>query len=111
MVTHRLIIDMAATLRRLDIPADLEAWLVDEYGWEAIDGLVKPHELIDAIEARCREYWDGALDATPRCEADLWMGRAETAKYMLRALGMEKAHLLDECARLARLLDENGIDY
>lgn len=108
MTLHHLLIDLTAKTRNLTVPADLEAWLLDEYGWEAIDDLMEPSDLMDAIEMHCRQYHDGELDVTPRSEADLWKDRAETAKFLLQGLEAEKHHLIEESERLMRLLDDNG---
>ena len=44
MTLHHLLIDLTAKTRNLTVPADLEAWLLDEYGWEAIDDLMEPSD-------------------------------------------------------------------
>lgn len=111
MIMHPLLIGLTKKTRHLDIPAELESWLLDEYGWEAIDGLMEPSDLMDAIETACSKYWDGRLDVTPRSGAELWQNRAETAKYMLNALELERTHLSQECVNFMRLLNENGIKY
>ena len=111
MTLHHLLIDLTAKTRNLTIPADLEAWLLDEYGWEPIDDLMDPSGLMDTVEIHCRQYHNGSLDVTPRSATDIWKDRAVTAKFILQGIEAEKHHLIEESERLIRLLEEHGIEY
>ena len=111
MLIHHLLIELSAKTRKLNIPPELETWLLSEYGWEAVDDLMDASELMDVIEMHCRQYWNSNLDITPLSEAELWKNRAETAKFILTGINDEKDHLLSECERLMKLLDDHGIEY
>ncbi len=111
MIINHLLIDLISKTHRLDVPDDLEAWLLAGYGWEPCDGLYDYSDLCEILEHSCRQYWDGGLDVTVPDETSLWKDRAETAKYMLNAVQMENRHVIDENIRFMELLRNNGIDY
>lgn len=111
MLMNHILIELTSLLRHLDIPEDLERWLMAEYGWEALDDLYDPSELMDIIEMHYRQFLDGSLDVSVPDEADLWMERAERARYMLKGIMLEKDSCIEENLRLMKLLREHGIDY
>ena len=111
MTMHHLLIDLAAKTRHLDIPSDLEAWLLSEYGWEPCDDLWDADELIDLIQTHYEQYISGELDTTIPDDASLWKDRAETTAFILQGIIQEKDHLIEECRRLMSILDKNGIAY
>ncbi len=111
MTMHHLLIDLASTLRHLDIPPELEAWLITTYGWEPVDDFYDPSELIDIVEGSYKQYVSGGLDVTVPDDATLWKDRAEAAAYFLKSKVLEIDFLHEECNRFMALLDENGIDY
>ncbi len=111
MAINPLIISLASSVRHLNINAEFENWLLAAYGWESYDNQWSPEELIDIIEARCNEYNSGTLDTTLPDNSSLWEKRAETTKYILQGVLLEKDSLIEECQRLIQLLDENNISY
>ena len=111
MIMNKNFIRLTAITRKLDIPSELEEWLLSEYGWEPCDDLWSPEELIDIIEFNCIRYHSGKLDATIPDDASLWKDRAESAKYILQGIILEKDHLLNECGHYIRLLEKHGIEY
>ena len=111
MTMNKAIIGLTSALRKVNIPPDLESWLLAEYGWEPCGDLWDAEELMDIIVDSHKQYCSHNLDPIVPAPSTLWKERAEEAKYMLKGILIERDYLSHECHRLMSILDKHGIDY
>ncbi|MBQ9438316.1 MAG: hypothetical protein IJU50_08280 [Lachnospiraceae bacterium] len=65
---------------------------------------------MDIIEFYTEEYRSGQLDVALPDEITLWRERAESARFVLKGIILEKDRLLAECKGYTRLLEKHGIE-
>ena len=100
---------LAALYIDSDMPHELEAYLIDRYDDEPLEGAWDPQQLAECIHEDIQAYLAGQLDTTVRTPFQKLEDRYNELSHLTSSLADENRSLKDENDRLMDFLLERNL--
>ena len=100
---------LAALCMGSEVPRELEAYLIDRYDDEPLEGAWDPQQLSECIHEDIQAYLAGQLDTTVRTPFQKLEDRYNELSHLTSSLADENRSLKDENDRLMDFLMERNL--